>query len=241
MRCWRSRAWRSWWPRQLLSAPSGGDGICADSTSSSVPLWEADWPPARLLQWVTQGHSPTVFLGEPGVAVGRPGARRISSAAARTSSAKRAGPRSTRSRWSAMRGRAGGRCRDPRGASQADAWVAEAHVQPDSANRPASWCFSPSPLTAGLTLYSLTRPVFDRYYWPLVPPLATLFLFVPADLRGNRPAVDGLDDHTVLRVSRRDDLRRACDGIDHLHVELECVRCGAMARRRAACRARGRG
>ena len=35
----------------------------------------------------------------------------------------------------------------------------------------------------GLVFFGLSRPVFDRYFWPLVPPLATLFLFIPSDLR----------------------------------------------------------
>ena len=56
-------------------------------------------------------------------------------------------------------------------------------------------------VAAGLTLYSLTRPVFDRYYWPLVPPLATLFLFVPADLRGNRPPWMASSTTRLLGVS----------------------------------------
>jgi hypothetical protein len=34
---------------------------------------------------------------------------------------------------------------------------------------------------AGLCFFGLTRPLFDRYFWPLVPPLATLFLIRPLD------------------------------------------------------------
>jgi len=35
----------------------------------------------------------------------------------------------------------------------------------------------------GLIAFGLSRPIFDRYFWPVVPPLAALFLFLPADLR----------------------------------------------------------
>ena len=37
-------------------------------------------------------------------------------------------------------------------------------------------------VVAGLVVFGLTRNVYDRYYWPLVPPLAALLLFVPGDL-----------------------------------------------------------
>ena len=37
-------------------------------------------------------------------------------------------------------------------------------------------------MTAGLVVFALWRPIFDRYYWPLVPPVATLLLFLPGDL-----------------------------------------------------------
>ncbi len=35
----------------------------------------------------------------------------------------------------------------------------------------------------GLTVFGFRQLVFDRYFWPIVPPLAVLFLYVPADLR----------------------------------------------------------
>jgi 4-amino-4-deoxy-L-arabinose transferase-like glycosyltransferase len=56
-------------------------------------------------------------------------------------------------------------------------------------------------VTAGLTLFSLTRPVYDRYYWPLVPPLATLLLFVPGDLRGMPSLRSASTTTAVLRLS----------------------------------------
>ena len=33
----------------------------------------------------------------------------------------------------------------------------------------------------GLVAFGLSRPIFDRYFWPLVPPLAVLFLYLPRD------------------------------------------------------------
>ncbi len=41
-------------------------------------------------------------------------------------------------------------------------------------------------VAAGLVVFGLTRPVFDRYLWPMVPTLAALFLYVPADLPASR-------------------------------------------------------
>jgi hypothetical protein len=42
----------------------------------------------------------------------------------------------------------------------------------------------------GLTLYGLRFPVFDRYYWPLVPVAATLFLYSPRRL-GSQTVMTG--------------------------------------------------
>ena len=41
-------------------------------------------------------------------------------------------------------------------------------------------------VTAGLVGFGLSRPIFDRYFWPLVPPVAALFLYLPSDLKANR-------------------------------------------------------
>jgi hypothetical protein len=41
---------------------------------------------------------------------------------------------------------------------------------------------SPASTAAGLVLFGLRYPLFDRYLWPLIPPLATLLLYVPSDL-----------------------------------------------------------
>lgn len=44
-------------------------------------------------------------------------------------------------------------------------------------------------VSGGLLLFSLSRPVFDRYFWPMVPPLGILFLYLPRDLAQlTRPA-----------------------------------------------------
>ena len=37
-------------------------------------------------------------------------------------------------------------------------------------------------VVGGLLLFSVSRPVFDGYFWPLAPPLAILLLYVPKDL-----------------------------------------------------------
>lgn len=39
----------------------------------------------------------------------------------------------------------------------------------------------------GLVAFGLSRPIFDRYFWPVVPPLAALFLYLPKDLSGTAP------------------------------------------------------
>ncbi len=41
-------------------------------------------------------------------------------------------------------------------------------------------------LAIGLTVYGSTRAVFDRYYWALVPPIATLYLYVPRSIASPR-------------------------------------------------------
>ena len=38
-------------------------------------------------------------------------------------------------------------------------------------------------VAAGLMVFSFSRPIFDRYFWPLVPTLAILFLYLPSDLK----------------------------------------------------------
>lgn len=43
-------------------------------------------------------------------------------------------------------------------------------------------------VAGGLLLFSFSRPVFDRYFWPLVPPIAVLFLYVPRDLAPGSPS-----------------------------------------------------
>jgi len=40
----------------------------------------------------------------------------------------------------------------------------------------------------GLTLYGIHVPVFDRYYWPLIPPAATILLLVPRSGVGRHAA-----------------------------------------------------
>ena len=34
----------------------------------------------------------------------------------------------------------------------------------------------------GLTVFALSRPIHDRYFWPLIPPVAALYLYVPGNL-----------------------------------------------------------
>ena len=41
-------------------------------------------------------------------------------------------------------------------------------------------------VTAGFVAFSLSRPIFDRYFWPLVPPVSALFLYLPRDLHAKR-------------------------------------------------------
>jgi 4-amino-4-deoxy-L-arabinose transferase and related glycosyltransferases of PMT family len=42
---------------------------------------------------------------------------------------------------------------------------------------------------AGLMVFALSRPIHDRYFWPLIPPVAALFLYVPGDLERSGTAV----------------------------------------------------
>jgi hypothetical protein len=41
-------------------------------------------------------------------------------------------------------------------------------------------------VAGGLVLFGSSRPLFDRYFWPLVVPLAILFLYLPSDLSRER-------------------------------------------------------
>ena len=40
----------------------------------------------------------------------------------------------------------------------------------------------------GLELFALRYSIYDRYLWPIIPPLATLFLYVPSDLQERSPS-----------------------------------------------------
>jgi hypothetical protein len=71
-------------------------------------------------------------------------------------------------------------------------WRATSPRSPAAFGRPPGLLFVFAAITTlGLIPFGLGNPMFDRYLWPLVPVLATLLLYVPADL-----AAVALDDGT---------------------------------------------
>jgi hypothetical protein len=53
----------------------------------------------------------------------------------------------------------------------------------------------------GLLAFSLSRPVYDRYFWPLVPPVAVLFLYLPGDMGAPDPSKSDPRVDRLLRGS----------------------------------------
>jgi hypothetical protein len=56
-------------------------------------------------------------------------------------------------------------------------------------------------IVIGLTAFGLRWLIFDRYFWPIIPPLATLFLYVPADLLAQRSGATSRSRALVAPVS----------------------------------------
>ena len=93
---------------------------------------------------------------------------------------------------------------------------------------------------AGMVVYAASRPVFDRYFWVAIPPIATLFMFVPKDLEARSPKPSDRRLDRTLAASAT--LFALVSGTVSLALLLNAhaFDFGPVARGRAACRERDR-
>ena len=95
-------------------------------------------------------------------------------------------------------------------------------------------------MTFGLVLFGLSRPLFDRYFWPVVPPAAVLLLYVPRRVSNLEPDPGTPRSSVALKAVGSGIPRRPRRHIDDLSRQLARLRCGALVSRRAS-RGVGRG